>query len=75
MQKIRYLKLPGQKYILHREVKYPNHIGHLGQTITDHTWALRAEPLEHDQNSLYYQGCQLKEIIHHADKISRTQPK
>jgi hypothetical protein len=69
------LKLPGQKYIQHREVKYPNHIGHLGQTITNHTWVLHEEPLEHDQNSLCYQEFQLMVTVHRADKIFLTQPK
>lgn len=72
---MRYLKLPDQKYIPHHEVKYPNHIGHLGQTITDHTSALHVEPLEHDQNSLCYQGFQWKGTTHHAGKIFLTQPK
>ena len=69
------LKLPGQKYIQHHEVKYPNHIGHLGQTITNHTWVLHEEPLEHDQNSLCYQEFQLMVTVHRADKIFLTQPK
>lgn len=68
------LESPGQKYIQHHEEKYPSHIGHLGQTITDHTWVLHEEPLEHDQNSVCYQEFQWKGTIHHASKIFLTRP-
>ena len=68
------LFLPDRKYIQHHEVICPNHNGHLGQTITDHTWLLHEEPLEHDRSSLCYQGFQWMGIIHHVNKIFLIQP-
>jgi len=68
------LKLPDQRYIQHHEVIYPNHICHLDQTTTDHTWLLHEELLEHDQSSLCYQGSLWLGTIHHVNKIFQTQP-
>jgi hypothetical protein len=60
--------------IQHHVVKCPNHIGHRDQTIEGHTSAPREGLLGHDQSFERYQVSRWMVIVHHADKISPTQP-